>query len=169
MVQEALELMPLTPIPSYVYVLVICQHEGRYLLVEERKHGGGYYLPAGGVEVGETIVEAAVRETLEEAAVLVQPTALLAIDHHWLPGKGLVTQKWRFLLEAHVVGDPTPKATADKHSLGARWVAREDVAGLRLRHPEVCEWIGLAASSSPALPLRHYLGAGLYRPAPMLD
>jgi 8-oxo-dGTP pyrophosphatase MutT (NUDIX family) len=156
-------------IPTLTYVLVVCRNAGRFLLVEERKHGGGFYLPAGGVELGETIVDAAVRETLEEAAILVEPTSILAIDHHWLPGSGRVVQRWRFILEATVIGDPTPKSTADKHTLGARWVSPEDIKDLPLRHPEVHQWVRLGVSSSPALPLRHYMGEGLYGTTADLD
>ncbi|RLB53111.1 MAG: NUDIX hydrolase [Deltaproteobacteria bacterium] len=155
--------MARTPIPSYTYVLVVCEYEGRYLLVEERKHGGGFYLPAGGVELGETIVEAAVRETLEEAAVLVEPTAILALDHEWLPGEGQVRQKWRYVLTAQVVNDPTPKRTADKHSLGARWVAPQEIHDLALRHHEVCDWVQLALAGGPTLPIHRYRGVGLHR------
>lgn len=45
----------------------------RSLLVHEARHGGGWYLPAGRVEMGETLVDAAVRETLEESGVRAVP------------------------------------------------------------------------------------------------
>ncbi len=155
--------MARAPSPTIAFVLVVCRHEGRFLLVEERKHGGGFYLPAGGVELGETLIEAAVRETLEEAAVLVRPTQLLAMDHHWLPGEGRVMQKMRFILEAEVDSDPTPKRSADKHSLGARWVTADEIHDLPLRHEEVLEWTRLALATTPALPISQYRGIGLYR------
>lgn len=161
--------MARSPIPTLSYVLVVCRHEGRFLLVEERKHGGGFYLPAGGLELGETIVEAAVRETLEEAGVLVEPTSLLAMDHVWLPNGGRVTQKLRFVLEARVTGDPTPKSHADKHSVGARWVAPEEIRDLPLRHPEVCAWTSRVTANRPVLPLHSYMGESLYRASRDLD
>jgi 8-oxo-dGTP diphosphatase len=44
--------------------------EGRVLLVHRRKHGKEYYvLPGGGVEPGETVEEACVREVKEETGL----------------------------------------------------------------------------------------------------
>jgi phosphatase NudJ len=154
-------------IPSFAYVLVVVERARRFLLVEERKHGG-YYLPAGGVEVGETLVQAAVRETLEEAGVFVTPTGLLGLDQQWIPGRGGVSIKWRFVLTARVEGDPTPKSTPDRHSLGARWVDADLARTLPLRHPEVVEWIDLAWGGARTLPLERYNAVGLSGEAPTI-
>jgi 8-oxo-dGTP pyrophosphatase MutT (NUDIX family) len=62
----------------HVTVAAIVARDGRFLFVEERI-GARTVLnqPAGHWEAGETLVEAAVRETLEEAAWEIEPTALL--------------------------------------------------------------------------------------------
>jgi ADP-ribose pyrophosphatase YjhB (NUDIX family) len=52
--------------------------EGRILLVEERD-GGGWSLPGGWADVGESAAEAVVRETREEAGVDVDATKLIAL------------------------------------------------------------------------------------------
>lgn len=59
-------------------VATVVVRDGRFLLVEEVV-GSRTVLnqPAGHWEAGETLVEAAVRETLEETAWAVEPTALL--------------------------------------------------------------------------------------------
>lgn len=49
-------------------VLII--HEGRILLLHRRKYGLRFYLvPGGGVEEGETVEEAAIREAREETGL----------------------------------------------------------------------------------------------------
>ena len=62
----------------HVTVATIVVRDGRFLFVEETV-GPRTVLnqPAGHWEAGETLVEAAVRETLEETAWEVEPTALL--------------------------------------------------------------------------------------------
>ena len=142
-------------IPSHFFVFVVVEHAGLVLLVREAKHGQLWYAPAGGLEPGETIREAAIRETQEEAGVLVEPTALLRVEQNWFPAErdgGLVSW-WRYVLRARPVGCLTPKARPDKHSLEARWVRPEAIAQLPLRHPEVIDLVSLALGDAPAVPL----------------
>ena len=49
------------------HVLVVLQHEGKWLLTKHLKRGVEF--PGGKKELGETIEEAAIRETLEETGV----------------------------------------------------------------------------------------------------
>ena len=63
----------------HVTVAVIVEREGTFLLVEEEtiaSHVDVYNQPAGHVEQGETLIEAAKREALEETGWDVEPTAL---------------------------------------------------------------------------------------------
>ncbi len=158
--------MSKSPIMSHAFVLVVVEHEGRFLLVRERKHGQTYYLPAGGVEVGETLVTTAVRETMEEAGVHVRPTHLLAMDQTWLAVNGTPSVRYRFVLSARVLGDPTPKLVADRHSLGARWVAPGEIRGLPLRATEVLDYVAVARSSAHNLALTAVTQTGYVRPEP---
>lgn len=49
---------------------VVIIHEGKILLLHRRKYGRRYYLvPGGGVEDGETVEEAAIREAREETGL----------------------------------------------------------------------------------------------------
>ncbi len=113
--------MPRQAVAAYFIVLVVVEHEGRYLLIHEQKHGQGWYLPAGRVEPGETLLAGAVRETQEEAGVKVRPTALIALDQTvWGSGDDVAT-RFRFALLADPVGSTAPKSFADEHSLEARW------------------------------------------------
>jgi 8-oxo-dGTP pyrophosphatase MutT (NUDIX family) len=73
-----------------VTVATIVERDGTYLMVEETTRAGlRLNQPAGHLEPGETIVAAAVRETLEETGYHVRPTALVGI-YRWLaPGTGI--------------------------------------------------------------------------------
>ena len=107
--------MPRQRIPSHFFVFVVVEHAGQVLVVREAKRGQLWYAPAGGLEAGETIRDAAIRETQEEAGVLVEPTALLRVEQNWFPSErdeGLVSW-WRYVVRARPVGALTPKSWPD--------------------------------------------------------
>jgi phosphatase NudJ len=131
-------------------VLVVVPREDRYLVVEEVD--GTFYLPAGKVEVGENLIAAAVRETAEEAGVLVGLRGLLGIDHDWGPGH----MRLRFCFVGFPALDVQPKHHADRHSRGASWRRKEELRALPLRHPEVLTWIERFESGRPLLPCLAY-------------
>lgn len=61
-----------------VTVAAIIEHEGRFLLIEEETSDGVFFnQPAGHLEPHESLIEAVVRETLEETAHDFVPTALV--------------------------------------------------------------------------------------------
>ena len=139
-----------TAIPSSFFVFTVVEHEGRFLVVRERKGDQGWYAPAGRLEPGETIAEAAVRETMEEAGVRVVPTSILRVDQQWFPSEGSgLSSWWRFVLIARPASAQiTPKSWADEHSLEARWLAFDEIAALPLRHPEVLEILALSRAQT---------------------
>lgn len=64
-------------------VAAIVEQDGKFLLVEEiTDRGNRFNQPAGHLEDNETLVEAVIRETLEETAYTFTPQALLGI-YHW--------------------------------------------------------------------------------------
>jgi ADP-ribose pyrophosphatase YjhB (NUDIX family) len=76
----------------HVTVATVVEDQGRYLLVEERDKTTGklvFNQPAGHLEEGETLIEAALRETLEETAWEVVVTAVLSIGLYTAPGNGV--------------------------------------------------------------------------------
>jgi len=64
-------------------VAAIVERDGKFLLVEETTdRGNRFNQPAGHLEDNETIIEAVIRETLEETAYTFKPESLLGI-YHW--------------------------------------------------------------------------------------
>lgn len=61
-------------------VSVVVEHEGRFLMVEERSNGKLVFnQPSGHVEEGELFEEAAIREALEETGYHVQLNSLIGL------------------------------------------------------------------------------------------
>ena len=98
--------MPRDPIPTWYFALVVVRQGNRFLLVHERKHGQGWYLPAGRVEPGEPLTQAAVRETQEETGVPVVLDGVLRVEHS--PHSD-GTARLRVFFVAHPKRDVPPK------------------------------------------------------------
>lgn len=118
-------------------VIVVVEHDGRYLVVHETKHGQRWYLPAGGVEAGESLADGARRETMEEAGITIEPLFYMDVEHHVRVGPVVVL---RFVVVARATSFE-PKRFADEHSLEASWCTRAEIERLPLRDPEVLRHI----------------------------
>lgn len=112
---------------TYVVACVIINDSNEVLMMQEAKEScaGKWYLPAGRMEKGETIVQAAVREVLEETGLICEPKTLLVVE----TAGGMW---YRFVLTGEVVGGElkTP-AKADKESLQAKWISNLEEITLR--------------------------------------
>jgi 8-oxo-dGTP diphosphatase len=119
---------------------------GRLLLVR-RCDSAMWELPGGQVDVGETAVQAAVRETLEEAGVSVVVTGLVGLftdpGHVVRSRMGTVRQPFVVVFSARPVAG-TPHGDAHETS-DAAWVAVADLPGLAI-DPPVDAWIARALS-----------------------
>lgn len=142
-------------IGTWFFSLVVVREGDRFLLVHERKHGQGWYLPAGRVEPGETLAEGAIRETLEESGVEIELEGLLRLEHR--PLAGGASEPARARLRAFFAARPRagsrPRTTPNEHSLEARFVTLDEAAALPLRGDEVLEILRYAASDPPLLPM----------------
>jgi phosphatase NudJ len=136
-------------IPTWFFSLVVVRAGDRFLAVHEAKHGQLWYLPAGRAEAGETLAEAALRETLEETGVPVVLEGLLKFQHTPSDEGARV----RALFLARPADDRPPKTTPDEHSLEARWVTLDELARLPLRGPEVLALFRWVAGGAPIYPL----------------
>ena len=113
-------------------VATIIEHEGRFLLIEEEtRYGLRLNQPAGHVESGESLVAAAIRETLEEAAWRVEPTALVGIYQWRSPGSGTTFVRFAFAAEPN---GHEPARTLDTGVVRTLWMTYEDIAARRDRH-----------------------------------
>ncbi|MDP6943593.1 MAG: NUDIX domain-containing protein [Myxococcota bacterium] len=138
------------PTPTWVFAVVVVRKGDRFLVVHERKHGQRWYLPAGRVEPGESLVAGACRETLEETGVPVVIDGILQVQHTPHP-EG--TARLRVLFTAHPEDDRPPKTEPDDESLEARWVTLDELARLPLRGPEVLGLLTEVAQGAPVFPL----------------
>lgn len=123
---------------NYIVACVMINEDGAILMMQEAKKScaGKWYLPAGRMERGETIVEAGVREVFEETGLNVEITTLLGVE--------CAGGSWfRFVVTGTVIGGElkTP-ARADKESLQAKWV--HDLNELSLRANDIIPLIEMA-------------------------
>jgi 8-oxo-dGTP pyrophosphatase MutT (NUDIX family) len=122
-------------------VATIVERDGRFLIVEERIATALVFnQPAGHVEDGESIVEAAIRETLEETAWCFRPTHLVGTYLWRNPDNGKSTLRFALAgdVEAH-----DPSRRLDRGILRTHWFSRAELsaAPARLRSPLVLRCI----------------------------
>ncbi len=132
--------------PAWFYALVVVRRGDRFLLVEETDHGGGWYLPAGRVEPGESLTDAALREVREEAGIDVRLTGVYRCEHTAFDEGA----RLRVIFAAEPVDDTPPKSIPDEHTLRADWFTAEEAARLRLRADEVAPLLAMAAVTPPS-------------------
>ena len=121
----------------HIVVATIVEREGRFLLVEERIAGELVLnQPAGHWEPGETLIEGAIRETVEESGWDVEPTAFLGI-YEWKP-EGLAYPFVRFAFAATALRHH-PERALDAGIERAVWLTYDEVVRqtARLRSPSV--------------------------------
>jgi 8-oxo-dGTP pyrophosphatase MutT (NUDIX family) len=87
-------------------VAAVVERDGRFLLVEEQTRDGlRLNQPAGHLDPGESLLQAVVRETLEETAYEVEPVALIGVymSRYLSAGAGRDVTYLRFTFECKVV------------------------------------------------------------------
>lgn len=120
------------PVRPVATVATIVVRDGAFLLVEEEtRRGVRLNQPAGHLETGETLVAAAARETLEETAFHVVPTALVGIYRWQAPDAGPTFL--RFAFAAEITGHE-PGRALDAGILRALWLPYDELAACRAKH-----------------------------------
>lgn len=109
-------------------VATIVEKNGKYLLVEEVVNGETVLnQPAGHVEEDESILAAALRETLEETGWKVELTGLVGIYNY--PAPNGVTY-YRFSFAAEAIREVTD-AQLDDGIIGPVWLSLEELENRR--------------------------------------
>lgn len=105
------------------------------LLLVRRRDNGVWELPGGRVDIGESAQAAAIRETAEEAGLLVRIIGLVGL--YTRPGQivrgadGVVRQQFAVVLRGEPVGPSDLRADGIETDSVA-WVAREKLADLAI-------------------------------------
>ncbi|MGA8862582.1 MAG: NUDIX hydrolase [Gallionella sp.] len=115
-----------------VTVAAVIERGGKFLLVEEETPQGlRYNQPAGHLEPGESLLEAVVRETLEESAYHFVPQHLLGI-YRWHSDESDTTYL-RFAFTGKVTGHEADRRL-DSGIIQALWLSYEEIRSTRSRH-----------------------------------
>ena len=124
----------------HITVASVVEHEGRFLLVEETC-GGRVVInqPAGHLEPGESLLDAVVRETLEETACRIRPTDLTGI-YQWRSAHDKTYLRFCFAAQCLEQDLAQP---LDDGIFNVLWLHRDEVVRRRenLRSPMVLRCI----------------------------
>ena len=118
-------------------VAAIIELNGKFLLVEEvTERGNRFNQPAGHLEYGESLIQAVIRETMEEAAYEFTPEALLGVYQWKHPHNDTTYLRFAFIGK---VGVHYPLQELDDGIVQAVWMDIDEIrdkAGL-MRSPQV--------------------------------
>lgn len=110
----------------HVTVATVVENQGRFLLVEEMANGRAVFnQPAGHLEADESLIQAALRETLEETGWDVELTAVIGIYLYTAPSNGVTYQRVCFAARPL---RQRPGHPLDDGIIGPRWLTREELS-----------------------------------------
>ena len=143
-------------------VAAVIEQNGRYLLVEERINGQiQINQPAGHLEQGESLLQACVRETIEEAGLVFRPTHLIGL-YQWRAPVSNASNGATYLRAAftgdieHIIQN----AVLDKGIIGPIWLTPDEARACAAKHrsPLVMACIDdhLAGRRYPLDTIRHF-------------
>ena len=126
---------PEAPRPNSIVPAVtvaVRDDDGRLLLIQ-RSDNGLWAMPGGGLEVGETVAQAAAREVLEETGIAVEINGVVGIysdpKHVIAYDDGEVRQQFAICLSARPTGG-APETSPE--TVQVRWVEPDDLEKLPL-------------------------------------
>lgn len=124
----------------HVTVAAVIESERRFLLIEEQSEGLIVFnQPAGHWDEGESLIEAAARETLEESAWHFEAQALVGIYQYTSPINNITYLRICFCGRHY---HHEPDRILDTGILRAVWLTRDEIATIKnLRSPMVLRCI----------------------------
>ena len=125
-----------------VTVAAVIEREGRFLLVEEHTPEGlRLNNPAGHLDPGESLLQAVVREALEETACAFTPTHLvgvyLARMQRASASDDVTYLRFAF---AGTVSEPEPGRALDHGIVRTLWLSADELRASRERHRSALVW-----------------------------
>lgn len=109
----------------HVTVAVVVSRGDKFLFVKEHtEHGERINQPAGHVEQGETLAQAACRETLEETGYRVELKGFISLSSYTAPSNG--TTYFRATFAADIV-EHYPDAPLDTDIIEPLWLTRAEL------------------------------------------
>lgn len=138
-------------------VAAIIEQNGKFLLVEETTdRGNRFNQPAGHLEDNESLIQAVIRETLEESAYDFTPTALLGVYHWKHPHNDTTYLRFAFIGK---VGVHHPNQALDDGIIKAVWMTIDEIRekAALMRSPQVLTCIEdyLSGKSYPLSVITH--------------
>jgi ADP-ribose pyrophosphatase YjhB (NUDIX family) len=142
-----------TLVPS---VNVVVTNDAGELLMIKRSDNDNWAVPGGAIDLGESMVDAAVRETREETGIDCEITGIVGIytdPKHVLlyTSNGEVRQEFSIVVTGRPLGgEPTPSS----ESTEVHWIPRDDVAGYQMDRSmrrRITHYLEGRSSSSPHL------------------
>ena len=123
-----------------VTVAAVVEQGGRYLLVEEHTSEGlRLNNPAGHLEPGESLLQAVVREVLEETARTFTPSHLVGVYLARLPRADGEATYLRFAF-AGSVSAPAPGRALDEGIVQVLWLTPAEIQASQARHRSPLLW-----------------------------
>ncbi|MEU4417323.1 NUDIX hydrolase [Nocardia salmonicida] len=130
---------PDAPTPNSIKVAVsavVLDQSGRILMIR-RSDNDLYSIPGGGLEAGETVTEAVIREVFEETGVTVTVRGLVGVfsnpDHVIAYDDGEVRQEFSICFRADPLGGVLRTSSESKEVL---WVEPKAIESLNV-HPSI--------------------------------
>lgn len=125
----------------HVTVAAICEHNGKFLLVEERSKSDNQVVlnqPAGHIDEGETVLEAVIRETQEETCRHFKPQAVVGL-YRLVSDSGKTYLRYTFCGQ---ISDVDDTLKLDPDILATHWLSVEQIKARNdLRSPLVMSCI----------------------------
>ncbi len=125
--------------PPHITVATVVQRENaqrnaQFLFVEEQDDGRTVFnQPAGHLDPGESLLDAAIRETLEETAWQVSLTGFVGLYHYYSEHND--TTYLRVCFTAQPIRHTD--LALDSDIIAAHWLTREELQDLPMRSPLV--------------------------------